>query len=120
MYEPAPVLYPDVALKVAAAVAEGKHERGILICGTGIGMASTANKVPRIWAVVCQDPYSADRSRKSNDCQIMILGSRVVGEEPAKMLVDIWLGAYFQGRRSTSKVEQIKEIEQDFLKKESH
>jgi len=69
---------------------------------------------------VCQDPYSADRSGRSNDYQIMILGSRVVGEELAKMLVDIWLGADFQGGRSTSKVERIKEIEQDFLNNESH
>lgn len=101
-------------------MAEGKHERGILICETGIGMAITANKVSGIRATVCHDPYSTDRSRKSNDCQIIPLGSRVVGEELAKMLVDIWLGADFQGGRSTSKVERIKEIEQDFLNKESH
>jgi ribose 5-phosphate isomerase B len=108
-------LYPDVALIVANAVAAGKHERAILLCGTGIGVAITANKVPGIRAAVCHDPYSAERSRKSNDCQIMTLGARIVGDELAKSLVDIWLASNFQGGRSTPKVERIKEIEQSFL-----
>ncbi|MBV9390940.1 MAG: RpiB/LacA/LacB family sugar-phosphate isomerase, partial [Verrucomicrobia bacterium] len=73
------ILYPDVALTVAQAVADGKHDRGILMCGTGIGVAITANKVPGIRAAVCHDAYSAERSRKSNDCQIMTMGSRVIG-----------------------------------------
>src|SRR6202044_2283619 len=89
------VLYPDVALAVAQAVAAGKHDRGILMCGTGIGVAITANKVPGIRAAVCHDPYSAERSRKSNDCQIMTLGGRVIAAESAKLLVDIWLVSEF-------------------------
>ena len=110
------VLYPDVALTVAQAVAAGKHDRGILMCGTGIGVAITANKVPGIRAAVCHDPYSTERSRKSNDCQIMTLGSRVVGEELAKSLVDIWLASDYQGGRSAAKVERMKEIDQQFHK----
>jgi ribose 5-phosphate isomerase B len=97
IYEPEPVLYPDVALKVAMAVVDHKHERGILLCGTGIGMAITANKVPGIRAAVCHDAYSAEKARKSNDCQIMTLGSRIVGEELAKMMVKIWLASEFEG-----------------------
>ena len=110
------VLYPDVALTVAQAVAAGKHDRGILMCGTGIGVAITANKVPGIRAAVCHDPYSTERSRKSNDCQIMTLGGRVVGEELAKSLVDIWLASDYQGGRSAPKVERMKEIDDQFHK----
>lgn len=79
-----PMLYPDIALEVAQAVVDGKHERGILMCGTGIGVCITANKVPGIRAAVCHDLYSAERSRMSNDCQIMTLGSRVIAPELAK------------------------------------
>ena len=111
-------LYPDVALVVAEAVAAGKHDRGILMCGTGIGVAITANKVPGIRAAVCHDAYSAERSRKSNDCQIMTMGGRVIGAESAKLLVDIWLASEFQGGRSAPKVERIKEIEQQLKNKE--
>ena len=106
--------YPDVALEVAQAVAAGKHDRAILMCGTGIGMAITANKVPGVRAAVCHDVYSAERSRKSNDCQVMALGARVVGEELAKALVDAWLAADFQGGRSTPKVERMNQIDQQF------
>jgi ribose 5-phosphate isomerase B len=99
-----PMLYPDIALEVAQAVADGKHERGILMCGTGIGVCITANKVPGIRAAVCHDIYSAERSRMSNDCQIMTLGSRVIGPELAKSLVDVWYARNFKpaalGRKS--------------------
>lgn len=106
------VLYPDVAIAVAEAVAKGDFERGILVCGTGIGMAITANKVPGIRAAVCHDPFSAERSRKSNDAQIMCMGERVIGVELAKYLVDIWLNCEFSGGGSTSKVDRIMEYEQ--------
>ena len=111
------ILYPDVALTVAKAVAAGKHDRGILMCGTGIGVAITANKVPGIRAAVCHDSYSAERSRKSNDCQIMTMGGRVVGEELAKSLVDIWLTSEYQGGRSAPKVERMKQIDEQFHSK---
>jgi ribose 5-phosphate isomerase B len=106
--------YPDVALVVAEAIIAGKHDRGILMCGTGIGVAITANKVPGIRAAVCHDAYSTERSRKSNDCQIMTMGGRVIAAESAKLLVDIWLASEFQGGRSAPKVARIKEIEQQF------
>jgi ribose 5-phosphate isomerase B len=107
-------IYPDVALEVAQAIVAGKHDRGILMCGTGIGMAITANKVPGIRAAVCHDVYSAERSRKSNDCQVLALGGRVVGEELAKVLVDAWLESEYQGGRSAPKVERMKQIDQQF------
>lgn len=109
------VLYPDVARAVAEAVAAGEFDRGILVCGTGIGMAITANKVPGIRAAVCHDPFSAERSRKSNDAQIMCMGERVIGEELAKYLMDIWLDCDFSGGGSVPKVERIKEIEREYV-----
>ncbi len=114
VYDTNPVLYPDVAVKVATAVAAGKHERGILICGTGIGMAITANKVPGIRAAQCHDPYSAERARMSNNAQIMTMGARVIGIELAKMLVSIWLKAEFQGGRSQPKVDKMIEYDKQF------
>lgn len=109
------VLYPDVARKVAQAVADGKYERGILVCGTGIGMAITANKVPGIRAAVCHDPFSAERARKSNDAQILCMGERVIGVELAKYLVDIWLRCEFSGGSSAPKVQRIMEVEQFYI-----
>ena len=110
------VLYPDVGLSVAEAVATGVFERGILICGTGIGMAMTANKVPGIRAAVCHDPFSTERSRKSNDAQIMCMGERVIGVELAKMLVDLWLTCDFAGGGSQPKVDRLNEIDASFRK----
>ena len=74
-----PVDYPDVAIAVAEEIAMGTYERGILICGTGIGMAIVANKIPGVRAACCHDPYSAERARKSNDAQIITMGSQVIG-----------------------------------------
>lgn len=105
------ILYPDVAKSVAEAVAAGEFERGILVCGTGIGMAITANKVPGIRAAVCHDPFSAERSRKSNNAQIMCMGERVIGVELAKYLLDVWLKCDFSGGGSTPKVNRIDEID---------
>lgn len=106
-----PIDYPDIAKKVAKAVAKGDCQRGILICGTGIGMAIAANKVKGIRAAVCHDPYSAERSRKSNNAQIMAIGALIIGSELAKKLVEVWLNSEFQGGRSERKVEKIMEIE---------
>lgn len=108
------VLYPDIAKRVAEAVALEKYERGILICGTGIGMAIAANKIPGIRAAVCHDPYSAQRARKSNNAQIMCMGARVIGAELAKVLVDIWLSSEFMGGNSVPKVKRIEEIEKQY------
>jgi ribose 5-phosphate isomerase B len=116
VYDTNPVLYPDIAVKVAQAIVAGKHERGILICGTGIGMSIAANKVPGIRAAVCHDSYSAERARKSNNAQIIALGARVIGAELAKLLITVWLNSEFQGGGSTSKVERISKYEEMFYK----
>jgi len=106
-----PVDYPDIAEKVAKAIARNDYERGILICGTGIGMAITANKVRGIRAAVCHDLYSTERSRKSNNAQIMAIGALIIGSELAKKLVEVWLNSEFQGGRSERKVKKIMKIE---------
>jgi ribose 5-phosphate isomerase B len=115
-YDKTPVLYPDIGVKVAQAVAAGQYDRGILICGTGIGMCITANKVPGIRAAVCHDVFSTERSRKSNDSQIMCMGARVIAPELGAMLVDTWLKCDFEGGGSAPKVAKIMEYEQQFLK----
>jgi len=106
-----PVLYPDIAHDLAKSVQEGKNGRGILICGTGIGMAISANKVPGIRAALCHDTYSAERARKSNNAQIITLGARVIGPELAKTIIRTWLDAEFEDGRSTPKVNRINELE---------
>ena len=110
------VLYPNIAERVANIVADGEADRGILICGTGIGMALAANKVKGIRAAVCHDPFSTERSRKSNDAQIMCMGARVIGPELAKMLVKLWLTCDFAGGGSAPKVEAIKQMEEKYFK----
>jgi ribose 5-phosphate isomerase B len=116
VYNKEPVLYPDIAVRVAKSILEGKHEKGILICGTGIGMAITANKVPGIRAAVCHDPYSAQRARKSNDAQILCMGARIIAGELSKTLVDIWLESEFSGGGSTAKVNRISFYESEYSK----
>jgi ribose 5-phosphate isomerase B len=116
VYDNAPSLYPDIAVKVATSIIDGINERGILLCGTGLGMAITANKVPGIRAATCHDPYSAERSRKSNDAQIITMGARIIAPELAKILVDIWLASEFAGGPSKEKVDKIMEYEHHYLK----
>lgn len=114
-----PVDYPDIAEQVALSVANGESDRGILICGTGIGMAIVANKIPGIRAALVYDPYSAERAQKSNNAQIITLGSLTIGTETAKYLVKIWLNSSFVDGRSTRKVEKINKIDAKFHKKNS-
>lgn len=105
--------YPHVGLAVAEAVARGAARRGLLVCGTGIGMAISANKVPGIRATVAHDSYSVERSVKSNDCQILTLGARVIGPELARKLVDEWLNYEFDpSSPSAEKVAVISEYEE--------
>jgi ribose 5-phosphate isomerase B len=96
--------YPDIGLNLAQLVAAGKYDRGILICGTGLGMSMIANKVPGVYAGVCHDVYSAD-------AQIITLGARVIGPELAKTIVDAWLKAEFEPERSGRKVARMRELE---------
>jgi len=112
--DPTPVHYPDIAEKVAVAVAKGECERGILICGTGIGMAMAANKVPGIRAAQVYDVYSAERARKSNNAQIMTMGALVTGPALAKKLVEAWLVSEFAGGGSAPKVDKIMAIEERY------
>ncbi len=100
--------YPHVGLAVAEAVARGEADRGLLICGTGIGMAISANKVPGIRATVAHDSYSVERSVLSNNAQVLALGQRVIGLELAKKLVTEWLGYRFDpSSPSARKVDAI-------------
>jgi ribose 5-phosphate isomerase B len=99
--------YPDVAVAVAESVASGGAERGVLVCGTGIGMAIAACKVPGVRAAAVSDPYSAERAQKSNNAQVLCLGAKVVGAEVAPLLVDHWLNSEFQGGASARKVAKI-------------
>ncbi|PXY26982.1 ribose 5-phosphate isomerase B [Prauserella muralis] len=103
--------YPDVAERVALAVAGGKHDRAVLICGTGIGMAIAANKVPGVRAAQASDTYSAERARASNNAQVITMGALTVAREVAKDIVDHWLDSEFQGGRSAPKVAKIEQIE---------
>ncbi|MCA4824222.1 MAG: ribose 5-phosphate isomerase B [Serratia rubidaea] len=105
-------IYPDIAFQVAQAIRNERHQRGILLCGTGIGMSIVANKVPGIRAAQCHDTYSAQRARKSNDAQIITLGARVIGAELAKTIVDAWLASEFEGGGSAPKVAKISHYEQ--------
>lgn len=109
-----PVLYPNIALEVATSIASGQCDRGILICGTGIGMSISANKVPTVRAALCHDTYSAERARKSNDAQVLTMGARVIGPELAKQIVSAWLASEFEGGGSLPKVVRMREIDEEF------
>ncbi|AYW44723.1 ribose 5-phosphate isomerase B [Tetragenococcus koreensis] len=104
--------YPDYSKKVAEAVLSEDFDRGILICGTGVGISIAANKIHGIRAVVCSEPYSAKLSKEHNNTNILALGSRVVGKELAKMIVDEWLEAEFEGGRHANRVEKIAKLEE--------
>jgi ribose 5-phosphate isomerase B len=112
----APVDYPDVAVTLAERIAAGETDRGILICGTGIGMAITANKVPGVRAACCHDPYSAERARKSNDAQVITMGSQIVAPTLARLLLDHWLASEFAGGRSAPKVKKINQVDDKYRK----
>lgn len=110
-HDGAPVLYPDIGVALAEGVAAGQAERGLLFCGTGIGMAISANKVPGIRAAQAHDTYSAERASKSNDAQIITVGARVVGLELAKAIVQAFLSSQFEPR-SRPKIDALSAHEQ--------
>jgi ribose 5-phosphate isomerase B len=103
--------YPEIGYNLAVKIRDKEFHRGILICGTGLGMAMIANKVETVYAGPCHDVYSAERLRKSNDAQVLTMGARVVGVELAKTIVDAWLEAEFQGGGSRPKVESMRRLE---------
>ncbi len=104
--------YPDVAQEVAKSVAHDPKARAVLVCGTGIGMAISANKIPGVNAAQAHDTYSAERARKSNNAQVITLGARVVGPELSKQIIDAWMQSEFQEGGSRRKVDKISALEQ--------
>lgn len=110
-----PTMYPDVAKTVAERVASGNVERGILICGTGIGMSITANKVPGIRAALVHDTYSAERAQLSNNAQIITMGARVIGGHVGQKIVEAWLDSQWEENpRSGPKVARMNEIDCEY------
>ena len=104
--------YPISGEAVANAVVSGEVDKGIVICGTGVGISLAANKVNGIRCVTCSEPYSAKLSREHNDTNMLAFGARVVGIELAKMIVDVWLNTEFEGGRHQRRVDMIMEIEE--------
>ena len=110
-YSEASVDYPEYAKKVAHAVAEGECEKGILICGTGIGIGIAASKVKGTRVCTCSDVYSAELSKRHNNSNILTMGARVVGIDLAKMIATHWLTAEFEGGRHQRRIDMITAIE---------
>jgi len=102
-----PVDYPDVASRAARIIVAGEADRGILICGTGIGMAMAAGRVPGIRPAACGEPYTAELSRRHNDANVLCLGGRTIGPGMAARIVEVWLGAPFEGNRHERRVNKI-------------
>jgi len=104
--------YADMAARVAQSILDGEYDRGILCCGTGIGVCISANKVPGIRAALTHDTYSAERAAKSNNAQIITMGARVIGPELAKAIADMWLGSEFDPNGpSAGNVEAINRLD---------
>lgn len=108
--------YTIYAVKVAQSILSGECDRGMLFCGTGVGISLAANKIHGIRAVVCSDCYSAKLSKEHNNTNILAMGSRVVGVDLAKLIADLWLEAEFEGGRHQIRIDQIREIEEDTFK----
>lgn len=109
---PQSVDYPDFGEKVSMAVSKAEVDRGILICGTGIGMSIVANKFPNIRASLCNDLFTAKMSRLHNDANILVIGGRIVGKDLAKEIVRVWFSTDFEGGRHLIRLEKIKKIEE--------
>jgi ribose 5-phosphate isomerase B len=109
---PVSVDYPDFGEKVSEAVSSGKADKGILICGTGIGMSIVANKFPGIRASLCNDLFTARMSRLHNDANILVLGGRIVGPDLAAEIVKTWVATPFEGQRHCARLDKITKIEQ--------
>ena len=105
------VNYPEYGEKVGRAVVGGEADRGIAICGTGVGISIACNKVRGVRAVCCSEPYSAKLSRMHNDSNVLCFGARVIGPELAKMIVDEWIATEFEGGRHKKRVDMISAIE---------
>lgn len=108
--------YTDYALRVAEAVSKGEVDKGIILCGTGIGISIAANKVKGVRAAVCHDLFTAQMCAQHNDANILSIGGRVVSEELAGQMVQTWLDTPFEGGRHTGRVAKISEIENKYFK----
>ena len=109
--------YPDWGIKVAEGVAKGEFERGILICGTGLGMCLVANKVPGIRATPCYETFGARLSREHNNSNVLTLGGRITGKDLAKQIVEEWLKAEFKKGRHKRRLEKLSSIETRYLRR---
>ncbi|RMG75083.1 MAG: ribose 5-phosphate isomerase B [Nitrospirae bacterium] len=107
--------YPDYGEKVSLAVSRGEFQRGILICGTGLGMSIVANKFPGVRATLCHDEYTARMSREHNNSNILVLGGRVLEKQTALNIVKVWLETPFEGGRHERRLEKISSIEQRII-----
>ncbi len=103
--------YPDYGEKVSSAVSRGEFKRGILICGTGIGMSIVANKFPGVRATLCHDTYTSKMSRLHNDSNILVIGGRVTDRETAREILKTWLETPFEGGRHKRRLEKIEKLE---------
>ena len=112
-YEDKSVDYPDVAAVVARKVSKNEVDRGILICGTGLGMAIVANKFPGVRAAPCHDAVTAEVSRRHNDLNVLCLSGDILGERVIDRLVETWLNTEFEGGRHQRRVEKVKAIEKE-------
>ena len=106
--------YPDFVAPLARAVAAGQVERGIAVCGSGVGASICANKIPGVRAATAHDPYSAERARKSNDAQVLTMGARVIAPQAAEKVLDHWLASEFEGGGSAPKVEKMNAVDARF------
>jgi ribose 5-phosphate isomerase B len=104
--------YPDFGEKVSRLVSAGEVDRGILICGTGIGMSMVANKFPNVRASLCNDLFSAKMSRLHNDANVLVLGGRIIGKDLAAEIVTTWMSTPFEGDRHLKRLHKIKKIEE--------
>ncbi|CAM3766447.1 ribose 5-phosphate isomerase B [Alicyclobacillus pomorum] len=107
--------YPDYGVKVAKGVADGTFDRGVLVCGTGLGMAITANKVKGVRAITAHDVFSARMSRMHNDANVLTMGERVIGEGVAADVLKVWLTTDFEGGRHARRLDKVHHIEQENL-----
>lgn len=103
--------YPDFGMELARRVSDGEFERGVLVCGTGIGMSIVANKFPKVRAALVWDTFTARMAREHNDANILVMGGRTTDKETAKEMVKAWLEARFEGGRHQRRLDKIREIE---------
>ncbi len=114
---PESVDYPDFAEKVARGVSDGSFDRGVLVCGTGIGMSISANKFPNVRAALCHNLFTARLSREHNDANLLAMGGRVIGTGIAKEMVKVWMETEFEGGRHEKRVNKIKVFDESMVKK---